>query len=315
MASVDFPTTLPEPRQVTSSPKYRARTSGLPGTQGYTAPERDYYGALSVEFFLTKAQAAIFKAWWDSNKGYWFNAVWPRLSQSLSVYRILGAPTFTHVIDGAYRISVKMELRGASLAVGITPPISDVWAVKQGAVGTTLALPAHEANDVIVLFAKGAGSVPSLPAAWTNIASVSSSYAIHSRAFYIKDVANTVTTVSSANANTLYAVCYRGVGLIGVAGVTAEVVGPPASGNLPTLSLVSPGTSRVYGVVNTNQGNNLIVTPTGMQLRLDNRVPSVGGGDIAIFDTPDAVSVFNGPLVSWVHNSVSYAIAFELIPA
>lgn len=117
MATVDYPSTIPGPSQLSSEPKVRARSSGLPGSEGYTAPERDYYGTLSVSFFFNRDQARIFKEWWDTNQGYWFNAVWPRLSQSLSVYRILGVPTFTHVYDGAYRVSAKVELRGASLAV------------------------------------------------------------------------------------------------------------------------------------------------------------------------------------------------------
>ena len=119
MPAIDFPSTLPGPNQVTTNPKVRARNAGLPGSHTATAPERDYYGTLDVSFFLTRAQATTFKTWWDSNQGYWFNAVWPRLSQSLSVYRILGSPTFNHVYDGAYRVSAKVELRGSSLAVGV----------------------------------------------------------------------------------------------------------------------------------------------------------------------------------------------------
>lgn len=128
MATVDYPSTLPGPDQLTTEPKVRARSSGLPGVERYTAPERDYYGTLSVNFFFSRDQAAIFKAWWDTNKGYWFNAVWPRLSPALIVYRILGVPTFNHVFDGAYRVSMKVELRGISLAVGVGCTEGPGWA-------------------------------------------------------------------------------------------------------------------------------------------------------------------------------------------
>lgn len=130
MAAVNYPTNIPGPTQLTSEPKVRARNSGLPGVESYTAPERDYYGTVSVNFFFDRNQAAVFKAWWDTNKGYWFNALWPRLSHSLSVYRILGVPTFTHVYDGAYRVSARLELRGASLEVSVPDFCDPNWAYR-----------------------------------------------------------------------------------------------------------------------------------------------------------------------------------------
>lgn len=100
--------------------KDRARTPSLPGAPSFRAANRDFSGLVELEFFLTSEQAEAWYTWWKTDTlegGYAFNADWPKVFSTLGVYRFNSTPVFTHVYNGAYRITVTAQCRGKSLTV------------------------------------------------------------------------------------------------------------------------------------------------------------------------------------------------------
>lgn len=121
MAALTYPINLPGPEVAKHQPRQRVAGSDFGGGRpNYRARERDYSGTFTAEFFFTREQAEIFYAWWRDDLAYGgraFNALWPSLLPTLFVYHFLGTPTFNHVADGAYRVSITTELRGSYVPV------------------------------------------------------------------------------------------------------------------------------------------------------------------------------------------------------
>lgn len=115
-----YPSTLPGPERLVHTPKLRVNTPMLPGPGAYDNRELDYSGVQDLEFFFTAEQTAIFYAWWRdslSEGGRWFNASWPALRAGASVIQFISEPAFTHVYNGAHRVSVTAQVRGAAIPV------------------------------------------------------------------------------------------------------------------------------------------------------------------------------------------------------
>ena len=114
MTAVVYPATLPNPTRLTHRPNMRAVISDLPGRPAAGSKERAYSGEADVEFFLTSAQAAAFYTWWTDDLaqgGYWFNTNWPAVLPGLNTCQFVSEPVFTHVYDGAFKVSATVQVR------------------------------------------------------------------------------------------------------------------------------------------------------------------------------------------------------------
>lgn len=109
-----YPSTLPNPTRLTHRPNMRAIISDLPGRPALASRERSYSGAADVEWFLNSVQAAEFYVWWNetlARGGYWFNSAWPAILPGINTCQFITEPVFTHVYDGAFRITATLQVR------------------------------------------------------------------------------------------------------------------------------------------------------------------------------------------------------------
>lgn len=115
-----YPSTLPNPTKAGHTPKARNFATDLEGPASYANRERDFTRTIAVEFFFTAEQAAVFYVWWRDELlygGKWFNCSWPSLRPGTMVAQFLAEPNFDHVYNGAHRISLLAQVRGASLPI------------------------------------------------------------------------------------------------------------------------------------------------------------------------------------------------------
>ena len=115
-----YPSELPNPTKASHTPKVRNFATDLEGPASYANRERDFTRTIAVEFFFTAEQAAIFYAWWRDDLlygGKWFNCSWPSLTAGSTVAQLLGEPSFDHVYNGAHRIALLVQVRGATLPI------------------------------------------------------------------------------------------------------------------------------------------------------------------------------------------------------
>lgn len=120
-----YPTELPNPTKASHTPKVRNFATDLEGPADYVNRERDFTRTIAVEFFFTAEQAAIFYAWWRDDLlfgGAWFNCNWPSLRPGPMVAQFITEPDFDHVYNGAHRISLLTQIRGASAAISAGGP-------------------------------------------------------------------------------------------------------------------------------------------------------------------------------------------------
>lgn len=118
--AVTYPSTLPLPELSQHAPRVRAATSDLPGADSYSVREYDYGGEIEVEFFFNAAQAPVFWSWWKTDLirgGLWFNCSWPSIRPGALVAQFVGPPVEKHLYDGAFRVTAKVQVRGAALPV------------------------------------------------------------------------------------------------------------------------------------------------------------------------------------------------------
>lgn len=118
--AVDYPAGLPLPSRSVQTPKDRVSRTGTLGPDSYATRERDYAGTIDFEIFMNATQLAIFHSWWKTDLlegGAWFNANWPALRAGPIVAQFQGSLSFRHVYYGAWRVSGKVQIRGASQAV------------------------------------------------------------------------------------------------------------------------------------------------------------------------------------------------------
>ena len=130
MTAVAYPTTLPNPTRLTHRPNMRAVISDLPGRPALASKERSYSGAADVEFFFNSTQAAEFYAWWNealARGGYWFNTSWPAVLPGLNTCQFVTDPVFTHVYDGAFKVSATVQVRPNSGDLSPPDPNDDLY--------------------------------------------------------------------------------------------------------------------------------------------------------------------------------------------
>lgn len=109
-----YPSTLPLPEKAQHAPKSRLFSSDLPGKPSNIESSAAYCETMDIEFFFNSTQVAEFAAWWKTSLVYggaWFNCAWPAVFPGSSSAQFLEEPTYSHVYNGAFRVSAKVQVR------------------------------------------------------------------------------------------------------------------------------------------------------------------------------------------------------------
>lgn len=117
MAAVAYPVSLPGPSQASVVPAERRLLSDVSGgPQQARGVQRDYLATQRVEWFFSASDAAVFADWWKVilvSGGAWFAATWPAPQGWVSlVRRFVGAPQWTHLPGGFWRVNAQILIRG-----------------------------------------------------------------------------------------------------------------------------------------------------------------------------------------------------------
>lgn len=177
-----------------------------------------------------------------------------------------------------------------------------------------LSIPAHDANDLIIAYAKGSGAFnnPVLPSGWTDIlGSGIETFNSPLRFYCIRDTAGSLTTLDlPANTADVAFMVYRNASGTGETAITAEAAGP-TSASTPALGALSEGSWAVAGA-DINQAS-VLDTPDGLTERVVRPVP-MGGGTGAAADTNGVVASYaGGDLFTWGTAAIKRTFAFEIL--
>lgn len=198
---------------------------------------------------------------------------------------------------------------------GGLPPIEVITAFKQAIVGDVVDVPAHNANDFLVVVARATypDGPPATPSGWTSVASqaggiVTTSFRIISKV----DTAGTISTVTVSGANQLFGVIYRYANATGATSTAAEA-GPATSFTLPSLTLTNTlGPSRVFPGLTIAQFTDG-TDPSGHTRLWDNLDPNLGGGTIFGWDVAPPGSSYTGGSVTDLTNGYALTWAVEIM--
>lgn len=173
-------------------------------------------------------------------------------------------------------------------------------------------IPAHNANDMIVLFIRSNvnQSIPSIPTSqigWNTLASEATTFGYGWRVVNITDTANNISTITCSGNVMLAATVIRGA-VVGDVQVNTENIGTSAV--LPTLSL-SGSTSRVLACVSLNQATTLSV-PADMTFLGEN---PTGGANWSIWLSTSTETSFTGRTSTFGTAAAYSSWAVELMPA
>lgn len=130
---VSYPSDLPCPQRLGFEPVDRRAVSDASRPREARARQRDRLAIEEVAFRpFSAAESAQFAAWWRNDLSFgsaWFNASWPGPRGIVAaVRRFIGAPTWTFIPGGFWRVDARFEVRGESLPVLVetTPPPSNL---------------------------------------------------------------------------------------------------------------------------------------------------------------------------------------------
>lgn len=180
-----------------------------------------------------------------------------------------------------------------------------------------IAIPAHEAGDLVVMIQRASATFPSYdtPATQSGFTSLAAAddmtYAIRYRVQWKVDTDNSFTTISAGSASDLFTVILiRGASGIGAVAMTkGDNLGPPAT--IPGLTLTdTSGASLVLAGVFTNQSYEL--TDPASHTRLEG-TPIVGGGMPVVWVYDGATSSYAGDSVPWTGAAYWTAFAVEVM--
>ena len=120
MSAIVYPVGLPGPQQSAVFPGERRLLSDVTGgPQQARGVQRDYLATQRLEWFFSVAEALAFDQWWKgtlAQGGAWFASTWPAPQGWVSlIRRFIGAPTWTHVPGGFWRVSAQVQMRGRGL--------------------------------------------------------------------------------------------------------------------------------------------------------------------------------------------------------
>ena len=165
--------------------------------------------------------------------------------------------------------------------------------IGRGSGSTTATIPAHVAGDLLLAFAHGVSSLPSLPSGWTNVVTYSGSARL--QVGYRIATGPGTTSGTWTDSSSLVIAVYRGAAGVGV---SASTGGSGSSGSLPALSGLTAG-SWVAGFGASNIGYPSS-TPSGCTLR--------GSSDPALWDS-------NGTVASWPQKSFTLSASGAWVSA
>ncbi len=131
MPLIEYPAGLPGPSASSFTPRDRLARSTLPGDALAGARERDFLGSEELGFVFSPDDAAAFDAWWRDtlySGGLRFAAAWPLPPEFAGsrVRKFARSPTWSHIANGNWRMSVTTEVYGRMAAPELTPPESCV---------------------------------------------------------------------------------------------------------------------------------------------------------------------------------------------
>lgn len=120
MASVIYPTALPNPGGSSETSAERRRISDLPGgRKQFAGLQTDYLATQTLTWFLSDAESFIFHDWWKVTLiygGAWFSATWPSPTGWVDVVRrFMKDPTWTNQGNGYWSVTAEMQVRGRGL--------------------------------------------------------------------------------------------------------------------------------------------------------------------------------------------------------
>ena len=206
----------------------------------------------------------------------------------------------------------------SSFAVTVPAGISFVGG--NAVAGTSIAIPTHQAGDLIVIFAyeRSAGAVPTptppvLGAGFTNIGSSDSGSSNASTFGYRVATDGSTTSGTWTNATNLIVQVYRGVNASTPVGATAN--GGASSGTVtyPALSLTNTsGTSWVAGFAGSRSSNTTIENPpSGMT---NKTTYGDATSEVSGHDTNSGVSSWSNTDVTIGGSSAWKSRTLEIIP-
>lgn len=183
-------------------------------------------------------------------------------------------------------------------------PISFIG--QASAVADNVAIPAHVADDLIVIFAYRSASTvtPTVPAGFTTINSGSANTNGHALAWKIA-TSSSETSGTWTNAEGIIAHVYRGASGIGGQAQATNIVDPAA---FPGITMtVTDGTSWVAGFIGTRGRTSTVNnSPTGMVNRASVTLTS---GSVGSDDTNGGVSSWTGANMTLTPAGNRYRIA------
>lgn len=191
--------------------------------------------------------------------------------------------------------------------------------------GVPANVPAHNANDTIIVIARRGDSSGTSPGTTTYLDGVGATIAtptpIDTLTFAIagngvavtayQDTGNVVEQVKSAGGAVLFIFVYRGVSGIGASVQHSEDTGSTATYESLTFD-VTDGTSWAFAFVTNNQGAALPDAPTGLVERIQNTSPSLGGGSLAAFDSDGGVTGYTTDTAAMNESAVYATVVIEL---
>lgn len=179
------------------------------------------------------------------------------------------------------------------------------------ATATTVSIPSHAADDMIVITAcNNTGSSITIPAGWTEINSISETLT-RSRVAYKKAASGGETSGTWTGAINLLVGVWDGVASIGAAAEQAS----SHVAYFPTLSMtVKDGTSWVVGIDCHNYlsyPTNITTPPDGMTHRA--YVTNSNAAAIALNDSASGISAWNVKSVHFTYSTSIHGYTFEMV--
>ena len=324
---VAYPSSLPTILRASKVRRQEASFRASELARGYghfEASGTDHPFAWDVTFRFTKTEAAIFMRWFvdDLNEGLLPFTMWVRVETGLQnlTFRFLPERLLDAKEDGetweytARIISRARDVIAVATEPVVPPPAIEYIAGANSDNSTSVNIPAHQPNDLIIAYAKGSGvfNNPVLPSGWTAI--VGSGIEVFTfplRFYFIRDTAGTLSSLElPANTSNIAFAIYRNASGVGVTAITAELAAPTSAAT-PSLGVLSAGSWAIAGV-DINQG--FVITPAGGLVERVNRPVAMGGGTGSFTDTNGVeASYAGGDTFSWSSGAVVRTFAFELL--
>jgi hypothetical protein len=199
------------------------------------------------------------------------------------------------------------------------PPPSVVGFGKQPALPGPATVPEHNAGDLLIFFElmppAGLGP-PEFPvhAGHTEVMYVFQEFLGRFRISWKRGAGGPASPWTSPSGSHLivWVAAWRG------ASVGAHVVSAPnlvgLTGAVPDLAVSGPSSVVMSGVC-TNRGSTFPTSvPDGLELRVDNQVPNIGGGRFAVWTAGPGEDLM-GASTSWGENGYYRTWAIEIVPA